>query len=101
MNPFENLLKTLADRGPETSEADRRRVREKVESSLVPLVRCAIERGVGAPGLVHWVRRTLPGLGEAERTAPAIARRLCATLERQAVTARRAAMPPAAAGVEM
>ena len=91
MNPFENLVKMLADRGPATDEADRRRLREKVESSLVPLIRCVLQSGIGSPGLVQWVRRTLPALDEAERTAPAIARRLCASLESQAVRERRPA----------
>ena len=90
MNPFENLLKTLTGHGPGTDEAGRRRLREKVESSLVPLIRCVLQRGVGSPGLVQWVQRTLPALGEAERTAPAMARRLCASLERQAAGADRA-----------
>jgi hypothetical protein len=84
MNPFENLIKTLANRGPTTDESSRQQLREKVESSLVPLIRCVLQRGIGSPGLVQWVKRTLPVLGEAERTAPAMARRLCASLERQA-----------------
>jgi hypothetical protein len=54
-----------------------------VEASLVPLIRCAMHRGVGLPGLVQWVRTTLPGLSERERTAPGLARQLCANLLRQ------------------
>ena len=90
MSPFENLIKTLADR-PSTNDSDRQQLRDKVESSLVPLIRTVLTRGVGAPVLVQWVKKTLPNLGETERTAPAMARRLCASLVRQISYTRPAA----------
>jgi hypothetical protein len=87
MSPFENLIQTLAGRGP-GDERTKQQLRERVESSLVPLIRNVLQRGVGAPVLVQWVHKTLPDLGETERTAPAMARRLCASLVRQATLPR-------------
>jgi hypothetical protein len=83
MVPFEDKLRTLAERKRVADGPTCRRLQEEVEASLVPLIRCAMHRGVGVPGLVQWVRTTLPGLGERERTAAALARRLCANLLRQ------------------
>lgn len=83
MVPFEDKLRTLAERKRAADGPRCQRLQEEVEASLVPLIRCAMRRGVGVPGLVQWVRTTLPGLGERERTAPALARRLCANLLRQ------------------
>jgi hypothetical protein len=83
MVPFENKLRTLAERKRAADGLASQRLEEEVEASLVPLIRCAMHRGVGLPGLVQWVRTTLPGLSECERTAQALARRLCAKLLRR------------------
>jgi hypothetical protein len=82
MQGFETLLRRLAGRGPEES-ASPDGLRREVETSLTPLIRCALERGVGAPALVSWVRRTLPTMQSGERTASALARQLCSSLVRQ------------------
>jgi hypothetical protein len=60
-------------------------VRAAVEERLTPLIRCVLRTGAGVPELVQWVRRTLPQLpsGNAESTAPRMARLLCAELFRQ------------------
>ncbi len=76
-------MRTLAERKRAADGPASQRLQEEVEASLVPLIRYAMHRGVGLPGLVQWVRTTLPGLDERERTAPALARRLCANLLRQ------------------
>jgi hypothetical protein len=64
------------------------RVRETLEASLVPLIRCAIRSGTGVPALVTWVRRHLPepsgSSADAARAAPSLARLLCSTLLGQA-----------------
>jgi hypothetical protein len=83
MVPFESKLRTLAEWKRAADWPASQRLQEEVEASLVPLIRCAMHRGVGLPGLVQWVRTTLPGLSERERSAPALARRLCANLLRQ------------------
>jgi hypothetical protein len=60
-------------------------VRAAVEERLTPLIRCVLRTGAGVPELVQWVRRTLPQLpsGNADLTAPRMARLLCAELFRQ------------------
>jgi hypothetical protein len=83
MVPLENKLRSLAERKRAADWPATQRLQEEVEASLVPLIRCAMHRGVGIPGLVQWVRTTLPGLSERERTAPALARRLCTNLLQQ------------------
>jgi hypothetical protein len=83
MQGFEALLRRLAGRGPEGDGAAPEGLRREVETSLTPLIRCALERGVGAPALVSWVRRTLPTMQSGERTASALARQLCSSLVRQ------------------
>jgi hypothetical protein len=80
MVPFEDKMRTLAERKHAADWPACQRLQEEVETSLVPLIRCAMHRGVGLPRLVQWVRTTLPGLGERERTPAALARRLCANL---------------------
>jgi hypothetical protein len=90
MNPFEDNLWTLADRMREGDATARHRLREQLEASLVPMIRCALRTGRGVPAVVQWVRRNLSRLAAAhepgqqspdpERTAPALARLLCATL---------------------
>jgi hypothetical protein len=61
--------------------------RESLESSLLPIIRCAIRSGRGHPGLVRWVQRNLVrvdqgdgGRIDPERAAPPMARLLCETL---------------------
>jgi hypothetical protein len=83
MVPFEDKLRTLAERKHAADWPACQRLQEEVEASLVPLIRCAMHRGVGLPPLVQWVRTTLSGLGEGERTPAALARRLRANLLRQ------------------
>ena len=82
MHGFETLLRRLAGQEP-TAGASPEGLRRQVESSLTPLIRCALERGVGAPALVRWVKQTVPVLGAGERTPAALARRLCTSLVRQ------------------
>jgi hypothetical protein len=85
MYGFETLLKNLTNRGQVVTGE---RLRAQAEASLVPLIRCVLERGVGVPALVRWVQRTLPTLEDRERTAPALARHLCNSLVRQIEPAR-------------
>jgi hypothetical protein len=51
------------------------------------MVRCALRTGTGSPGLMRWVRGTMPrvvgsNVGDpgAERAAPVLARLLCRAL---------------------
>lgn len=64
-------------------------MREKLEASLIPLVRRALRHGAGVPQLVQWVQRTLPqvqtgwdraGPMDPDSAAPPLARLLCTTL---------------------
>ena len=82
-NP-DDALRALASRMKcDPSAPDR--FRETLERSLVPLIRCAIRSGTGAPPLVQWVQRHLPeqdGRGphrpaDMEGAAPSMARLLC------------------------
>jgi hypothetical protein len=63
--------------------------RERLEATLVPMIRCIMRTGRGAPALVQWVRRNLPAItpasmssqeGDAECVAPHMARLLCSRL---------------------
>jgi hypothetical protein len=84
MQGFEILLQRLAGRDAHSDDGPTSdRLRQEVEARLTPLIRCAIERDVGAPALLRWVKQTLPQLGFAERNAPVMARRLCSSLIRQ------------------
>lgn len=86
MNFSDDALRILAERlgwswgeGPE-------RLRDRLESSLVPLIRCAIRTGTGLRPLVQWVRGQLPppaGEGDATRAAPEMARRLSSAILHQ------------------
>jgi hypothetical protein len=85
MNFSDDSLRILAERlgwswaeGPE-------RLRDRLESSLVPLIRCAIRTGTGLRPLVQWVRGQLPpaGAGDATRAAPEMARRLSSAILHQ------------------
>jgi hypothetical protein len=91
MNASSDGLRSLADHLGKGLAADPRRFREDLEASLVPLIRCAIRTGFGAPPLVQWVRRNLPAdstgrpAGPApgpDKAAPLLARQLCAALLR-------------------
>ena len=88
--PHESL-QALADR-MRCGDASPHQVRERLEASLVPVVRRVLRTGTGQPQLVQWVRTTLPqvqsGLDrtrpvDPERAAPPLARLLCATLLRR------------------
>jgi hypothetical protein len=66
------------------------RFREKLEASLVPLIRCALRTGLGAPPLVRWVYNHLPTArsgdvlrNDPDATAPIMARQLSAALMRR------------------
>ncbi len=86
MNFSEDALRILAERlgwswaeGPE-------RLRDRLEASLVPIIRCAIRTGTGLGPLVQWVRRQLPaeaGGADPTRAAPEMARRLSSAILRQ------------------
>ncbi len=86
-----NALQAFADR-MRCGDAPPHQVREKLEASLVPIVRRVLRTGAGLPQLVQWVRRTLPQLEDGQdrtgsldpdRAAPPLARLLCATLLRR------------------
>jgi hypothetical protein len=77
-------------------------VREKLEASLIPMVRRALRSGAGLPQLVQWVQTTLPQLQsdqdrtrpvDPDRAAPPLARLLCAKLLDGRRPARLAALP--------
>src|SRR5262245_34401109 len=95
MNYSEEAIRLLADRMGWDQEENPERLRARVEESLVPMIRCALRSGRGAPALVQWVRRRLPEAAPAPRpvdparVAPEMARELCAALLRQ-LQARRA-----------
>jgi hypothetical protein len=64
--------------------------REKLEASLVPLIRRVIRSGRGVTTLVQWVQRHLPGPGadpgghsDPAWAAPSMARLLCDKLLEQ------------------
>lgn len=62
-----------------------RQLRERLEATLVPMIRSAIGKGLGQPSLVHWVREQLPppSPGAPEDVAGLagpLARRLCERL---------------------
>ena len=43
-------------------------LREKVETSLRTMIRCAMRHGVGQPSLVHWVQHQLALVGPDARS---------------------------------
>lgn len=86
-----DALQAFADR-MRCGDAPPHRVREKLEASLVPIVRRVLRTGAGQPQLVQWVRKTLPQVEagqdhtrplDPEQAAPPLARLLCATLLRR------------------
>jgi hypothetical protein len=65
------------------------RIRERLEASLIPLVRRVLRTGAGMPQLVQWVLQTLPRVQgcedrtwpmDLERAAGPLARLLCTKL---------------------
>ena len=65
------------------------RIRERLEASLIPLVRRVLRTGAGMPQLVQWVQQTLPRVQggdnwtrpvDPERAAAPLARLLCTKL---------------------
>jgi hypothetical protein len=92
MTTSNDALRVLASRlGGDLSQGPQR-FRENLEAGLVPLIRCALRTGLGAPPLVQWVRRQrangagdrpAASLNDPDATAPIMARQLCAALMRQ------------------
>ena len=92
MNRPEETLAKLAAGLRAGDVVARQRLRDELEVSLVPLVRCALRSGSGLPGVVHWVRRDphvwaevqrSRGAARPEENAPRIARLLCDKLLRR------------------
>jgi hypothetical protein len=84
MRTSEQATHELADRvGCPEGPADRRR--EALESTLLPMVRCALRTGRGHPRLLRWVRQALPPGGpvDADRAAGPVARAVCRELLEQ------------------
>lgn len=88
MNPSDNALQQFAER-MRCAGAPAHHIRERLEASLVPLVRRALRSGAGIPQLVQWVQKTLPQVqagedrtrpADPDRAAPPLARLLCSTL---------------------
>jgi hypothetical protein len=80
MNPNDDALRALASRLGVGKPGNPHSLRETLEASLVPMIRCALRSGAGLPPLVQWVRRHQPVVTDPVRTAPAMARQLCARL---------------------
>jgi hypothetical protein len=87
MTPIRDTLNALARGIREGDAPELARRRAALEANLETMVRCALRNGSGAPGLVRWVRGTMPhvmgaSIGEpgAERAAPVLARLLCRAL---------------------
>lgn len=61
-------------------------MREKMEATLVPMIRCALRAGVGQPPLVRWVREqqerftSTADRADPTRLALPLARELCGRL---------------------
>jgi len=51
--------------------SDPQHLREKLEATLAPMIRCALKTGLGQPTLVRWVRDQLPLMSPAQQGAPA------------------------------
>jgi hypothetical protein len=79
MNPKDDL-RSLAARLGAANPDNPQKLRESIEASLVPMIRCALRSGAGLPPLVQWVRRHQPALPDPLRAAPAMARQLCARI---------------------
>jgi hypothetical protein len=79
MNPNDDPLHSLALRLGVGNPDNPRNLRETLEASLVPMIRCAMRSGAGLPPLVQWVRRHQPAVADL-RAAPAMARQLCSRL---------------------
>jgi hypothetical protein len=86
--PFTDALRDLARQmyGPSGPDVP---PREQLEAMLVPMIRCALRSGRGAPPLVQWVRRNLPAVAamsptgrgsDPEWVAPTMARLLSGRL---------------------
>lgn len=79
----ERPLVEWARRMQTTCPGNQQRLREKMEATLVPMIRCALRTGTGQPPLVNWVQHQLPLLGSDEdrgdpsRLATPLARVLC------------------------
>ncbi len=82
MHPGNSSLVDLAQRVRRTLPKDNpERLREVLEASLLPMIRCALRSGLGHPHVVDWVRHqkaSNPHLSpDPIRAAPPIARALC------------------------
>jgi len=60
-------VKRFQGNGP----SDPQHLREKLEATLVPMIRCALKTGLGQPTLVRWVRDQLPLMNPDQQTDPA------------------------------
>jgi hypothetical protein len=89
MVPAENFRQRLWDL-IHSHECGPGQARSELEGRLSPLVGMALRKGVGAPGLVHWVHAAFArlsdgaSLGPPEHYTPQITRLLCAELMRGA-----------------
>ena len=79
--PSDEALRALAHRLGRSYPDNPQRFQEALEASLLPLIRCALRNGTGLPAVVRWVERNRPD--NPAEAAPAMARRLCATLVQQ------------------
>jgi hypothetical protein len=80
----ERPLVEWARRMQTTCPGNQQVLRQKLEATLVPMIRCALRTGSGQPPLVHWVQHQLPLLGgndeergDPSRLAGPLARVLC------------------------
>jgi hypothetical protein len=84
MNPAEDSLMDLARHMRNGLAGAPERWQEKLEASLLPMVRCALRKGIGHPTLVTWVRRQAEGNPDAAadpaRAAVPMAQALCQRL---------------------
>jgi hypothetical protein len=84
MNPAEDSLAALANHMRRNLSGPPGRWQEALEASLLPLIRCALRKGIGHPSVVHWVRRQAEGNPTASadpaRAAVPMARALCERL---------------------
>src|SRR5262245_6103883 len=56
------------------------RLREKLEATLTPMIRCALRTGLGQPPLVDWIHQQLPLYGSGKEAGDSS--RLAAPLAR-------------------
>ncbi len=96
-SPVGTGLLALTDRVRGGDRIARDELQSRLQGGLAPVVRLALRRGVGFPGLVRWVHQTCAELScdrniPPERYASEITRRLCSALVQE--------LPPAPARMD-